>query len=200
MENRLGEQLLRSFSASAIAVRNNDLIHLRGVNMLQHIEARAIAALPGVDWNLAETIAHRLNRDLATLTDLTAGYKQAHWNVLGSNFAELHRLFDELADETRTYVDLVAERAVALGGVARGTVQAAVESTALGPFPVNERDQRRLLQELSRRVERTVEELRAAIVASAEEPVTQDVYIEIARAIEKQRWMLLAHLTDPADE
>jgi starvation-inducible DNA-binding protein len=171
--------------------------NFEGVNMLQHIEARAIAAVPGVDWDLAEGVAHRLNRDLATLTDLTAVYKQAHWNVLGSTFTELHRLFDELADETRAYVDLVAERAVASGGVAHGTLQAAVESTALGPFPVNERDERRLVQELSRRVERTVEELREAIAATAEEPVTQDLYVEIARAMEKQRWMLLAHLTGP---
>jgi starvation-inducible DNA-binding protein len=165
--------------------------------MLQQIEARAIPALPGVDWELAESLGHRLNRDLATLTDLTAIYKQAHWNVLGSNFSELHRLFDQLADETRAYVDLVAERAVALGGVVHGTLQAAVECTALGPFPVNERDERRLVHELSRRVERTVEELREAIVASAEEPVTQGLYIEIVRGIEKQRWMLMAQLTDP---
>ena len=166
--------------------------------MLQHVEARAIAALPGLDWGLADTLAHRLNRDLATLTDLATTYKQAHWNVLGPGFAELHRWFDELADETRAYVDLVAERAVALGGVAHGTLQAAAECSALAPFPVDERDERRLLQELTRRVERTAEELREAISASAEEPVTQDLYIEIARGIEKQRWMLLAHLAQPS--
>jgi starvation-inducible DNA-binding protein len=165
--------------------------------MLQHVEARAIAALPGLDWGLADTLARRLNRDLATLADLAAAYKQAHWNVLGLRFAELHQLFDQLADETRAYVDLVAERAVALGGIAHGTLQAAVECSALAPFPVDERDEWRLLQELARRVERTAEELREAISASAEEPVTQDLYIEIASGIEKQGWMLLAHLAQP---
>jgi DNA-binding ferritin-like protein len=29
---------------------------------------------------------------------------------------------------------------------------------------------------------------------SAEEPATQDIYIEVTRGIEKQRWMLMAHL------
>jgi starvation-inducible DNA-binding protein len=95
------------------------------------------------------------------------------------------------------YIDLVAERAVALGGVAHGTLQAAVECTALGSFPVNERDERCLVQDLSRRVERTVEELREAMIACAEEPVTQDLYIQIVRGIEEQRWMLLAHLARP---
>src|SRR6185437_5265695 len=56
------------------------------------------------------------------------------------------------------------------------------------PFPVNERDERRVSQEESRRVDRTVEELREAIACKCEEPVTQDLYIEIAGAIEKQRW------------
>jgi starvation-inducible DNA-binding protein len=166
--------------------------------MLQDVQARGIAALPGLDWQLADDLAVRLNRDLATLTDLAAAYKQAHWNVLGPGFAELHRLFDQFADATRAYVDLVAERTVALGGTAHGTLQAAAECSALTPFPVDERDERRLLQELSRRVERTAEELREAIGPSAEEPVTQDLYIEIARGIEKQRWMLLAHLARPA--
>jgi starvation-inducible DNA-binding protein len=99
---------------------------------------------------------------------------------------------------TRAYVDLVAERAVALGGTAHGTLQAAAERSALPPFPIAERDERRLLQELARRIERTAEVLRAAIGSSAEEPVTQDLYIEIARGIDKQRWMLLAHLAPPA--
>ena len=166
--------------------------------MLGQHEARAIAALPSLDWALADTLAHRLNRDLATLTDLAAAYKQAHWNVLGPRFAELHALFDQFADETRVYVDLVAERAVAVGGVARGTLQAAVECSALPPFPTGEREEQRLLQELSRRVDRTVEELREAIGSSAEDPVTQDLYIEIARGMEKQRWMLLAHLSRQA--
>jgi starvation-inducible DNA-binding protein len=165
--------------------------------MLKAVETRPIGAVPGVDWDLADRLVHRLNRDLATLTDLGTAYKQAHWNLLGPNFADLHRLFDELSDDTRAYLDLVAERAVALGGIARGTLEAAVEGSALDSFPIEERDERRLLLELSRRVERTVEELRVAMTASAEEPVTQDLYIEIARGIEKHRWMLLAHLTDP---
>jgi starvation-inducible DNA-binding protein len=160
-----------------------------------HTDVRTIAPVPGVDWDLGRELGLRLNRELATLVDLAAAYKQAHWNVLGPGFAQLHVLFDQFAEETRAYADLVAERAVSLGGVAHGTPQAAVECSALAPFPIDERDEQRLLRELSARVERTAEELRKSIGRSAEEPVTQDVYIELARGIEKQRWMLLAHLS-----
>jgi DNA-binding ferritin-like protein len=118
--------------------------------MLQDVQARAIAALPGLDWGLADHLAARLKRDLATLTDLAAAYPQAHRNMLGPGFAELH----QLADETRAYADLGAERAVALRGTAHGTPQAAAGRSALAPLAVDQRDERRRLQELSRCVER----------------------------------------------
>jgi starvation-inducible DNA-binding protein len=92
---------------------------------------------------------------------------------------------------------LFAERVVTLGGTARGTIQAAVDSTTLPPFPLDERDERRLLHELIGRVEALDERLREGLVEAADEPVTQDVYIEVARGIEKQRWMLQAHLPRP---
>lgn len=44
------------------------------------------------------------------------------------------------------------------------------------------------------RTDRTASGLRQAMDASAAEPATQDVYIEVLRGIEKQRWMLQSHL------
>lgn len=154
----------------------------------------SIGSIPGIDPGLRDRLVASLNRNLASLTDLATAYKQAHWNVLGSNFAQLHELFDEFANQMREYIDLVAERAVTLGGVADGTIQAAVEGTALPPFPREERDEVRLLEELAGRVDRLVAELRDGIALSTDEAATQDLYIEVTRGIEKQRWMLLAHL------
>ena len=99
-----------------------------------------------------------------------------------------------LAVETRGYTDLVAERATTLGGAAHGTLQAAAQSTALPAFPPDERAQTRLLEELAQRLDRVVADLREAIDTAADEPVTQDLYIGVAQGLEKQRWMLRAHL------
>jgi starvation-inducible DNA-binding protein len=162
--------------------------------LTQQSEALSIQALPGVDWDVRTRIVARLNHDLATLTDLSTAYKQAHWNVLGGGFAQLHLLFDRFAAETRAYVDDIAERALALGGIARGTIQTTAEHTALPAFPPEERDELRLLHELSLRVDATAQEIRVAIAATSQEPVTQDLYINIARGVEEQRWMLLAHI------
>ena len=150
--------------------------------------------VPGVDETLQARLVSGLNQNLASLTDLAAAYKQAHWNVVGIDFAQLHELFDQFADQTREYMDVIAERAVTIGGVARGTLQAAVEHSALPAFPIEERDEARLLEELVGRIDTLTTDLRQAMDDSADEAATQDVYIEVVRGIEKQRWMLQAHL------
>jgi starvation-inducible DNA-binding protein len=150
--------------------------------------------MPGVDEGHRAGLVVRLNQNLASLTDLATAYKQADWNVVGIDFAQLHVLFDEFADQTRDYVDLIAERAVTIGGVARGTIQAAVEHSALPAFPIEERDEVRLLEELVGRTDTLTADLRGAMDESVVEAATQEVYIEIVRGIEKQRWMLQSHL------
>ena len=64
-----------------------------------------------------------LNQQLADTFDLYSQVKQAHWNVKGPQFIALHELFDRLAGELQAHVDLIAERATALGGKALGTVR-----------------------------------------------------------------------------
>ena len=51
-----------------------------------------------------------LNQQLADLADLYSQTKQAHWNVKGAQFYQLHELYDKLAEELEDFVDLVAER------------------------------------------------------------------------------------------
>ena len=63
-----------------------------------------------------------LNRTLAAAIDLQAQAKQAHWNVRGANFIALHELFDGVAGVLTSFVDQLAERVTALGGIALGTI------------------------------------------------------------------------------
>ena len=151
-------------------------------------------SIPGVDEGLRAGLVVRLNQNLASLTDLATAYKQADWNVVGIDFTQLHVVFDQFADQTRAYVDLIAEHVVTIGGVARGTIQAVVEHSTLPAFPVEERDEVRLLEELVRRTDILTADLRGAMDESAAEAATQDIYIEVVRGIEKQRWMLQSHL------
>ena len=70
--------------------------------------------------NIREPMIQLLNQQLADVFDLYSQAKQAHWNVKGAQFFQLHELFDKLADQLQDFVDLIAERATALGGTALG--------------------------------------------------------------------------------
>lgn len=70
-------------------------------------------------------VVELLNETLAMTLDLKTQTKQAHWNVKGMNFYQLHLLFDEIATQLEEFVDLIAERVTTLGGMALGTVRIA---------------------------------------------------------------------------
>ncbi|MCC6176334.1 MAG: DNA starvation/stationary phase protection protein Dps [Chloroflexi bacterium] len=148
----------------------------------------------GLDEGLRSQLVASLNQNLANLTDLAAAYDQAHWNVAGPSFTQLHELFDRFSNDVREYTDVVAERAVTLGGVAHGTLQAAAERSTLPPFPLEERNQWALVESLMLRTEHVAAALRAAMDLSADEAATEDVFIDVLRGIEKQHWMLRQHL------
>lgn len=75
-----------------------------------------------------------LNITLATLSDLKSHVKQAHWAVKGTDYYQLHVLFDEMAGELDPHIDSIAERISILGGTVRGTNSDACLNTILSPF------------------------------------------------------------------
>src|SRR5215210_665931 len=80
-------------------------------------------------------IADMLNQRLADCIDLQTQCKQAHWNVKGQSFIGLHKLFDDVNEDVEGYVDLLAERVVQLGGVARGTARNVAARSTLSDYP-----------------------------------------------------------------
>jgi len=74
-----------------------------------------------------EELVTLLNARLADTFDLYSQLKQAHWNVKGSDFIQLHLLYDQVAESVLEYVDMIAERATALGGLALGVALDVVE-------------------------------------------------------------------------
>src|SRR5438874_2893505 len=77
-----------------------------------------------------------MNQRLADAVDLQTQLKQAHWNVKGPHFIGLHELFDQVDEAVESYVDLIAERVVQLGGIAEGTVRVAAERSRLEEYPL----------------------------------------------------------------
>lgn len=139
-------------------------------------------------------IIRNLNAHLATNLDLYMVAKQAHWNVKGPNFQGLHALFDTVSDAAREYADLVAERAVALGGMAEGTREDVTSNSALSKFPGKECRWEPLVKEVHARVLAAADQARAFGDGLDDDIATQDIYVEIIRGLDKWAWMLEAHL------
>src|SRR5258708_4995350 len=72
---------------------------------------------------------------LVELIDVGMTAKQAHWNVTGPLFRPLHAQLDDLADDARTWADMVAERVVALGEPSDGRIETVAAQTPLPGFP-----------------------------------------------------------------
>ena len=79
-----------------------------------------------------------LNSRLADCIDLQTQAKQAHWNVKGPSFIALHELFDDVAEGVEAHADLIAERAVQLGGVAEGTAMVIAQRSMLNEYPLTD--------------------------------------------------------------
>ena len=82
-----------------------------------------------------QTITQSLNTTLADGLDLHSQIKVAHWNVKGPLFPTLHPLFETFALGLAEYNDAIAERAVTLGGIARGTSRQVSEGTTIPEYP-----------------------------------------------------------------
>ena len=143
-----------------------------------------------------QTLIELLNGRLADTADLYSQVKQAHWNVKGPNFFQLHLLFDQLAGEVFPFIDLIAERATALGGVALGTVRMAADSSTLPEYPLEAAEGQRHLKALIDRYAVYTSAIRKAIDIADEhhDLSTADIFTEISRVADKQLWFLEAHL------
>jgi len=137
-----------------------------------------------------------LNSSLASVTDLYAQLKQAHWNIKGPEFIALHKLFDELAEEIEEQVDIIAERITSLGGTAYGTIQAACENTKLRTYPLDIFSAKDHLEHLTHNFAILGEIARKNIdeTAELEDFGTNDLYIDLSRLLDKSLWFLEAHL------
>jgi starvation-inducible DNA-binding protein len=143
-----------------------------------------------------ESLIEMLNGHLADTFDLMSQVKQAHWNVKGKDFYQLHLLFDELAGEIEEFVDLVAERVTSLGGYANGTVRMAAENSSIPEYPTEITDGLDHVRALVERYGLYANRIRAAIEASGSlgDQTTADLYTQISRTADKRVWFLEAHI------
>jgi starvation-inducible DNA-binding protein len=143
-----------------------------------------------------EKLVGILNQHLADAVDLYSQTKQAHWNVKGSDFIQLHELFDQLAGSVLEHVDTIAERATTLGGTAAGTVRMAASASTLPEYPEDAVGGMDHVRALADRYAAFGKAARGAIDTADElgDQDTADLFTEVSRDIDEHLWFLEAHL------
>ena len=143
-----------------------------------------------------DELVELLNARLADTFDLYSQLKQAHWNVKGSDFIQLHELYDTIAESVLEYVDTIAERATALGGLALGTARMAAAASTLDEYPADAVAGMDTVAAIADRLGVYGASVRAAIEVALEldDQDTADLFIEVSRTIDKHLWFVEAHL------
>ena len=136
-----------------------------------------------------------MNQRLGCAVDLQMQMKQAHWNVKGPSFIALHELFDKVAEAVESYVDLIAERIVQLGGVAEGTVRMSAAVTRLTEYPLSTASGMAHVEVVARALSTFGQSVRMTIdeVGEMQDADTADIFTEISRGIDKWLWFVEAH-------
>jgi len=137
-----------------------------------------------------------LQQTLACTVDLRSQVKQACWNVKGHDLVLLHALFATMATELDAHIDLVAERLVVLGGVARGTVRTAATHSRLPEYPGAIMDGDAHVRALTECFASYAAALRADIAhaTDVEDAGSAALYTDISRGVDKRLGFLEAYL------
>jgi starvation-inducible DNA-binding protein len=157
--------------------------------------ARMVTTRHDLPEPVRQEMIQLLNQQLADTFDLFSQTKQAHWNVKGPEFYQLHELYDELAAPLLEFVDLIAERATALAGAATGTTRMAAKATRLPEFsdgPVGSLESSQMLAD---RYANLAHSTRQGIDQATEagDMDTADLLTEVSRGLDKSLWFLEAH-------
>jgi len=144
-------------------------------------------------------LADRLQRVLVDLIELASQAKQAHWNVVGRNFRDLHLQLDEITASARASSDVIAERLRALHAVADGRSATVSSSTSLPAYPQGEVDTAETVDLITARLEGVVATIREVHDdVDAEDPTTADLLHAIIADLEQFAWMVGAENRTPA--
>lgn len=154
------------------------------------------AFIDGLNDQTRHKMIDLLNARLADTIAMTLAVKQAHWTLKGPGYIGVHEVLDEVAGRLRDRADLMAERAVILGGQARGTLEEAAAQSAIAAYPSDIEPVDDHVEALKQRFLALGATLREAITQAADagDSATEDLFTEVLRGIDKDTWFIGANL------
>lgn len=139
------------------------------------------------------TLTSNLQAVLVDLIELHIQGKQAHWNIVGTNFRDLHLQLDEIIEAARGFADDLAERMRALHALPDGRSSTVSKSTALAEFPAGLINTKDAIDKIVAALEAAVGTMRKVHdEVDEEDPTTADLLHEFIAKFEQFAWMVNA--------
>ncbi|WP_350001022.1 DNA starvation/stationary phase protection protein [Pseudarthrobacter sp. WHRI 8279] len=144
------------------------------------------------------TLAGNLQTVLTDLIELHLQGKQAHWNLVGTNFRDLHLQLDEIIAAARLFADQAAERMRALHALPDGRSSTVSAGTRLDGFPEGLTSTKQTVKLITARLERTVQTMRDVHdEVDEEDPTSADLLHAAIERLEQLAWMVNAETMAP---
>jgi len=146
----------------------------------------------------SKQLSENLQKVLVDLVELHVQCKQAHWNLVGKNFRDLHLQLDEIVTDARLFADETAERMRALHAVPDGRSQTVAKSSSLDPFPMGLVSTTDTVQLVVGMLDATVGTMRDVHdQVDEEDPTTADLLHGFIEKLEQYAWMVDAENMAP---
>lgn len=147
-----------------------------------------------------EDVVYLLNTLLANEYVLYTKTRNAHWNVTGSNFYELHKFFEIQYGVLDVMIDDIAERIRALGQLSLGSMKDFLRITLLNEDKLDFSNSAHFIQALTTDHEIIILMIRNDIIPisiKSKDPGTADFVTGLMEQHEKMIWMLRSFLAEP---
>lgn len=149
----------------------------------------------------SQTLTDNLQAILVDLIELHLQGKQAHWNLVGKNFRDLHLQLDEIVEAARLFADEIAERMRALFAAPDGRTSTVGASTTLEALPAGLVDTKDVVDLVVARLEATVKTIREVHdQVEEEDPTTADILHDVIAKLEQFAWMVGAENTSASQQ
>lgn len=138
-------------------------------------------------------VAEILQQRLVDMVDLALILKQAHWQVIGTNFRAVHLQLDEIIIDIRAASDEIAERISTLGVAPDGRSSVVSSSSKLGQFEYGFANSSQTISAVADTLQAAITGLRESIGKLGDlDPISEDMLIAITAPLEKHLWMIQA--------
>jgi starvation-inducible DNA-binding protein len=143
-------------------------------------------------------LSDNLQAVLVDLIELGIQGKQAHWNVVGTNFRDMHLQLDEIIAATRLASDEVAERMRALHALPDGRSEVVTKTTTLPKLPPDQLATSEVVDLITERLDAAAATCRRVHVEVDEaDPTSADILHTVIQMLEQYSWMVRAENQKP---